>query len=173
MPGSSPARSARHWVRRSRRPPCRRAVVRAWVAAASPAAAVVAEVAVAAERPARRGLFGWFESRLDPFPEAPPRQPPRGLVAFCLHYTRGAGGWLLLMGVLGALIAAAELGLYVYLGAIVDTLGEHTPATFLEAEGRRLLWMALLVAVGLPLLVLLDNLVQMQVLLGNFPMRIR
>ncbi|WP_132999993.1 ABC transporter ATP-binding protein [Luteimonas arsenica] len=118
-------------------------------------------------------MFGWFESRLEPFPDAPPRQPPQGLVAFCLHYTRGAGGWLALMAVLGALIAVAELGLYVYLGAIVDRLGEHTPATFLAAEGTRLAWMALLVAVGLPLLVFVDNLVQLQVLLGNFPMRIR
>ncbi|MBJ6980036.1 ABC transporter ATP-binding protein [Luteimonas sp. MC1895] len=118
-------------------------------------------------------MFGWFESRLDPFPKAPPRQPPRGLVAFCLHYTRGAGGWLALMALTGALIAVAELGLYVYLGALVDRLGQHTPASFLEAEGPRLAWMALLVAVGLPLVVWLDNLVQLQVLLGNFPMRIR
>src|SRR5690606_3300606 len=59
------------------------------------------------------------------------------------------------------------------LGALVDRLGEHTPATFFAAEGPRLAWMALLVAVGLPLLVLLDNLVQLQGLLGNFPMRIR
>ncbi|NLA67333.1 MAG: ABC transporter ATP-binding protein [Gammaproteobacteria bacterium] len=110
---------------------------------------------------------------MDPFPDSPPRQPPRGLVAFCLHYTRGAGGWLALMALLGALIAVAELGLYVYLGALVDRLGEHTPATFFAAEGPRLAWMALLVAVGLPLLVLLDNLVQLQGLLGNFPMRIR
>ncbi|QCU72675.1 ABC transporter ATP-binding protein [Luteimonas yindakuii] len=118
-------------------------------------------------------MLRWFEKRLDPFPPMPPAQPPRGLVAFCLHYTRGAGPWLALMGVLGALIAIAELGLYVYLGALVDRLGEHTPATFLAAEGPRLAWMALLVVVALPLLVLLDNMVQMQVLLGNFPMRIR
>ncbi|MGY0611185.1 ABC transporter ATP-binding protein [Luteimonas sp. A501] len=118
-------------------------------------------------------MFDWFESRLEPFPEAPPQQPPRGLVAFCLHYTRSAGGWLALMGVLGALIAVAELGMYVYLGALVDRLGEHTPATFLAVEGTRLAWMAALVAIGLPLLVWIDNLVQLQVLLGNFPMRIR
>ncbi len=140
---------------------------------ASPEAVAAVEVAVDAEDRPRRGLFGWFESRLDPFPEAPPRQPPRGLVAFCLHYTRGTGGWLALMAVLGALIAVAELSLYVYLGALVDRLGEHTPATFLAAEGPRLAWMAAMVVIGLPLLVLLDNLVQLQVLLGNFPMRIR
>ena len=118
-------------------------------------------------------MLRWFEKRLDPFPPMPPAQPPRGLVAFCMHYTRGSGKWLALMGMTGALIAVAELGLYVYLGALVDRLGEHTPETFLAAEGSRLMWMALLVVVALPLLVLLDNAVQMQVLLGNFPMRIR
>ena len=143
------------------------------MAAVFPAAVAAEEAAVGAEHPRRRGIFGWFESRLDPFPETPPRQPPRGLVAFCLHYTRGAGGWLALMALTGALIATAELGLYVYLGALVDRLGQHTPASFLEAEGTRLAWMALLVAVGLPLVVWLDNLIQLQVLLGNFPMRIR
>ncbi len=118
-------------------------------------------------------MFRWFESRLDPFPDAPPRQPPRSLVAFCLHYTRGAGGWLALMALLGALVAVGELTLYVYLGALVDRLGEHTPASFLAVEGPRLVWMAALVAVGLPLVVLLESMVQLQVLLNNFPMRIR
>nr|WP_305067803.1 ABC transporter ATP-binding protein [Luteimonas sp. MC1825] len=140
--------------------------------AGSPAAVVAAEVAVAADD-TRRGLLGWFERRLDPFPDTPPRQPPRTLVAFCMHYTRGAGPWLIALAVLGAAIAAAELALYVYLGALVDRLGAHTPATFLAVEGPRLAWMAGLVLVGLPLLVLLDSMVQYQALLGNFPMRIR
>ena len=126
-----------------------------------------------ADGPRRPGIAGWFESRLEPFPDAPPRQPPRSLVAFCLHYTRGAGGWLALMALLGALVAVGELTLYVYLGALVDRLGEHTPASFLAVEGPRLAWMAVLVAIGLPLVVLLESMVQLQVLLGNFPMRIR
>src|SRR3546814_3610936 len=39
-------------------------------------------------------------------------------------------------------------------------------------EGTRLAWVAALVLVALPLLVLLNSLVQHQALLGNFPMRI-
>ncbi len=42
-------------------------------------------------------MLRWFERRLDPFPDAPPSQPPATLVAFCRHYTRGAERWLLLM----------------------------------------------------------------------------
>jgi len=118
-------------------------------------------------------MFRWFESRLDPFPCDPPAQPPRGLYAFCRHYTRGAEKWLLLMALTTAGIAVAELALYAYVGSLVDRLGATTPATFIAAEGPRLLWMGALVLVALPLLVLVNALVQHQTLLGNFPMRIR
>src|SRR5690606_39149023 len=82
-------------------------------------------------------MFRWFESRLDPFPSDPPAQPPRGLYAFCRHYTRGAEKWLLLMALTTAGIAVAELTLYAYVGSLVDRLGASTPATFLDAEGPR------------------------------------
>lgn len=118
-------------------------------------------------------MFRWFESRLDPFPSDPPAQPPRGLYAFCRHYTRGAEKWLLLMALTTAGIAVAELALYAYVGSLVDRLGTTTPANFIAAEGSRLLWMGALVLVALPLLVLVNALVQHQTLLGNFPMRIR
>ena len=118
-------------------------------------------------------MYRWFESRLDPFPQDPPAQPPRSLYAFCRHYTRGTEKWLLLMALTTAGIAVAELALYAYVGSLVDQLGDTTPETFLAAEGRRLLWMGALVLVALPLMVLLNSLVQHQTLLGNFPMRIR
>lgn len=118
-------------------------------------------------------MFRWFESRLDPFPQDPPAQPPRTLYAFCRHYTRGAEPWLLLMALTTGGIAAAELLLYAYVGSLVDRLGATTPATFLGEEGARLLWMGLLVLFALPLMVVLNSLVQHQTLLGNFPMRIR
>ncbi|MFZ7096963.1 ABC transporter ATP-binding protein [Luteimonas dalianensis] len=118
-------------------------------------------------------MFRWFENRLDPFPADPPAQPPRSLYAFCRHYTRGSEKWLLLMALTTAGIALAELAMYAYLGALVDRLGNTTPAAFLAEEGRRLLGMGLLVLLALPLVVLANSLIQHQVLLGNFPMRIR
>src|SRR5690606_12434596 len=78
-------------------------------------------------------MYRWFESRLDPFPADPPRQPPRSPYAFCRHYTRGAEPWLLLMAFTTAGIAIAELALYAYVGSLVDRLGSTTPATFLDA----------------------------------------
>ena len=118
-------------------------------------------------------MLRWFETRLDPFPPGAPTQPPAGLYAFCRHYTRGAERWLLAMGVLTVLIALAEVSLYAYVGALVDRLGEQSPSSFLASEGTRLAWMAALVLVALPVLVLLDSLVLHQTVLGNFPMRIR
>ncbi|KPN21008.1 multidrug ABC transporter ATP-binding protein [Xanthomonas sp. Mitacek01] len=118
-------------------------------------------------------MLRWFENRIDPFPPQIPTQPPRTLFAFCMHYVRGSGKWLLLMAAFTALIAIAEVTLYAYVGSLVDKLAEHTPATFLTAEGGRLAAMALLVVIGLPVLVWLNAMVIHQTLLGNFPMRIR
>ena len=118
-------------------------------------------------------MFRWFERRLDPFPPEPPRQPPAGLWAFCRHYTRGAWKWLGWMALFTTAIAVAEVSLYAYVGSLVDRLGEADPVGFLAAEGTQLAWMAVLVLLVLPLLVLLNSLLMHQTLLGNYPMRIR
>jgi len=118
-------------------------------------------------------MLRWFESRLDPFPDAPPTQPPASLYAFCRHYTRGAEPWLLLMAFTISGVALAEVMLYAYVGNLVDRMTTLGVDGFLVQEGRTLAWMAALVLVGLPALVLLNSLIQHQVLLGNFPMRIR
>ena len=118
-------------------------------------------------------MLRWFENRIDPFPPEIPTQPPRTLFAFCMHYVRGSVRWLLLMAAFTAAIAIAEVTLYAYVGSLVDKLAEHTPATFLSAEGGRLAAMAALVLVGLPVLVWINAMVIHQTLLGNFPMRIR
>ena len=118
-------------------------------------------------------MLRWFETRLDPFPDAPPAQPPASLYAFCRHYTRGAEPWLLLLAASTGLIALAEVALYAYVGKLVDRMNALGVGAFLAGEGQRLAWMAALVLVALPALVLVNSLIQHQTLLGNFPMRIR
>src|SRR5690606_31325190 len=98
----------------------------------------------------------WFESRLDPFPDAPPAQPPTGLYAFCRHFTRGAEPWLLLMAATTAAIALAEVALYAYVGALVDRMAALGIGGFLAQEGPQLAWMAALVLLALPLLTWLN-----------------
>ena len=83
-------------------------------------------------------MFNWFETRLDPYPETALDTPPKGLVAFCWHYSKDAWPWLLAMGVLTALISVGEVMLFGFLGSIVDWLSQADPDGFLQREGWRL-----------------------------------
>ncbi|KAF0809297.1 ABC transporter [Alcanivorax sp. S71-1-4] len=118
-------------------------------------------------------MFRWFEQRLPPFPPETPETPPATLFAFCRHYTRGAGPYLVASAILMAVIALIEVWMFGFLGNIVDWLSVQDRATFLDREGAHLAWMAALVLVGLPLAVVLHSLVLHQTLMGNYPMRIR
>ncbi len=62
--------------------------------------------------------------RLNPFPTEEPTAPPKGLFAFCWHYTRPTAPWLALLGLCSMLIAFGEVFLYQfprqYRGLAVD-----------------------------------------------------
>ncbi|QND47784.1 ABC transporter ATP-binding protein [Rhizobium lusitanum] len=118
-------------------------------------------------------MFGWFEQRLTPFPTEVPDVPPRGLFAFCWHYTKPAAPWLIAMAFLTMLIAIGEVALFQFLGDIVDWLSHADRATFLQTEWHKLFWMGAMVLVGLPLAAVLDSIIMHQVLLGNYPMSAR
>lgn len=118
-------------------------------------------------------LFSWFERRLDPFPAAEPVEPPKTLVAFCLHYTRGAWPYILVDAVLVAAIAIAEVWMFGFLGSIVDWLSGQNRETFLQTEGWKLAAMAFIVLFALPGTVWVHSLLNQQTLMGNYPMRIR
>ncbi len=115
-------------------------------------------------------MFDWFERRLNPYPSEEPVAPPKGLFAFCWHYSKPAAGWLALMAFLTALIAVGEVALFQFLGDIVDWLTNADKATFLQNEGHKLIWMGALVLIGLPLIAGLDSLIMHQMMLGNYPM---
>ena len=115
-------------------------------------------------------MFRFFETRVDPFPATEPTRPPSGLRDFCWHYTRPVVPWILAMGLLSALIAIGEVALYGFLGSLVDWLSSAEREGFMAREGTRLVWMAALVLVLLPLSVILQALIIHQTLLGNYPM---
>ncbi|OQP88310.1 multidrug ABC transporter ATP-binding protein [Rhizobium rhizosphaerae] len=115
-------------------------------------------------------LLSWFEQRLDPYPQDASGLPPKGLLAFCWHYTRPAWPWLLVIGVCSMLIALGEVLLYQFLGNIVDWLTHANPQTFLSDEGLRLMLMSGLVLIALPIIGAIHSLTMHQVLAGNFPM---
>jgi len=118
-------------------------------------------------------MFAWFEKRLDPFPAEEPTEPPKTLVAFCLHYTHGSWPYIVIAAVLMSAIALTEVWMFSFLGNIVDWLSAHDRETFLADEGWRLAGMAVIVLVGLPAAVIVHSLISQQTLMGNYPMRIR
>ncbi|WP_320820810.1 ABC transporter ATP-binding protein [Thalassolituus sp.] len=118
-------------------------------------------------------MLKFFEKLIQPYPENQPEQPPKGLYAFCRHYTRGLEIPLLLMSFFTAMLAILEVTLFSFMGDLVDWLTVHTPDSLLQAEGKHLIFMAMMVLVALPVVVLLHALLVHQTLLGNYPMRIR
>ncbi len=118
-------------------------------------------------------MFSFFEGLTRPFSDAAVRQPPKGLVAFCLYFSRGMLPAVLCVSALAASVAMLEVSLFAYLGNMVDWFTQRDPATFLEEEKTSLIWMGLVVLVLLPCLVVLQSLLSHQSLLGNFPMNIR
>lgn len=118
-------------------------------------------------------MFSFFEKLTNPFPVNQPVQPPKGLLAFCLYYSKGMWPAIVSVSFLSATIAILEVSLFGYLGQLVDWFGERNPATFIEEEGSSLIWMGALVLLILPGLVILQSFLTHQTLLGNYPMRIR
>ncbi len=115
-------------------------------------------------------MFSFFEKRINPFPQRAATPPPSELIAFCWHYSRDAWGWIAVISALGAVIAVIEVILFGFMGSIVDLLINADPENFLEREGTRLMWMALLLLLVMPTLELIHSLIIHQTLLGNYPM---
>ncbi len=118
-------------------------------------------------------MFSFFERLINPFPPQTPQQPPKALIPFCLHYTKGVTPLLIVMACLTACIAIMEVTLFGFLGELVDWLSSKQPETLFQEESHTLIFMGTIVLLGLPLAVLLHASVIHQALLGNYPMRIR
>ncbi len=118
-------------------------------------------------------MFRWFENRLNPFPAEEPVEPPKTLLAFCIHYTRGVWPYIAIDAVLIAAIAVAEVWMFGFLGHIVDWLSAQNRETFLQTEKWKLAGMAFVVLFVLPGTVWFHSLLNQQTVMGNYPMRIR
>jgi len=118
-------------------------------------------------------LFSLFESFVEPFPEEPATRPPDTLIPFLWHYSQRVWPWLLTMALLTALISILEVSLFSYLGNLVDWLGSSERSTFLDDESGKLIWIAIIILVLLPLVGFIHSLVLHQTVIGNYPMAIR
>lgn len=117
-------------------------------------------------------MFSWFERRVDPYPDAPPAQPPAGFFPFVWHCTRGMRGLILCVIGLTAIIGAFEALLFAMLGSVVDWLSRVSPAVLWQQERGNLLLLAAILLAS-PVLVALQAMCKYQGLFGNFPMRLR
>ncbi|MFQ3786394.1 ABC transporter ATP-binding protein [Halomonas sp. A29] len=115
-------------------------------------------------------MFRYFETLVNPYPSGQVGTPPRGLVAFVLHFSRPLLPLLVALALLTALVSAAEVMFFSYMGDLVDWLSNAEREGFFAEYGWRLAGMAALVAIGLPLLTLLQSLVMHQGIFGNYPM---
>jgi ATP-binding cassette subfamily B multidrug efflux pump len=118
-------------------------------------------------------MFKFFESLANPLPSEDPEQPPDGLFAFCLHYTRGFHIPLIIMSLLTAVVAFLEVYLFGFMGQLVDWLSTKNPETFLDEESTTLISVSVIVLVVIPTLIILHSTLVHQTLLGNYPMAIR
>ena len=118
-------------------------------------------------------MLRWFERRLNPYPPGDPVEPPKGLVAFCLHYSHGAKKWLALMAFAAAAVAIGEIVVFGFIGDVVNWLADADRETFLATDGWKLALMGAMVVIVVPGFALLSTLTMHQTLLGNFPQRIR
>ena len=118
-------------------------------------------------------MFGFFEKRLEPFPDDGHGAPPKALAAFCWHYGKDAWPWLAALSALSALLAIGEVMLFAFLGRLVDWLAAADRSTFVSEEALPLALIGGFILVGLPLIALLSSLIQHQTLLGNMPMMAR
>lgn len=118
-------------------------------------------------------LFSIFESFVEPFPKEPAARPPNKLLPFLWHYSRDLWVWLLVMALLTALISILEVSLFNYLGNLVDWLSTSDRTTFLKSEGGKLVWIATIILILLPIIGFVHSLVVHQTVIGNYPMAIR
>lgn len=118
-------------------------------------------------------MYRWFEKLTTPFPDYALTTPPKTLFGFCRYYARGFEKPLLLMALLSGCVAYTEVTLVRYMGELVDILSSQNRVDFWLQHGDRLLTMAVLVLVIMPILALVHSMLLHQSILGNFPMAVR
>ena len=117
-------------------------------------------------------LFNWFETRIEPYPEAEPHTPDKGVWRFIWSCMAGMRGWILALTVLTIGNGITEALLFQFMGVIVNWLGQYTPQTLWAEKGWQLIGMALFLLASI-LWHFAGSNVHLQTLQGVFPMRLR
>ncbi len=117
--------------------------------------------------------MAWYEKLIDPLPDDPVVRPPDTVGAFYLHFIKPVK-WLilavLLLSLAGSLI---EMGLFVFLGLLVDWVNQTTPADFFAQHGRQLLAMGAVVLFVRPIIAILSRSFNNMALVPGLQNRVR
>ncbi|RNJ98137.1 ABC transporter ATP-binding protein [Neisseria meningitidis] len=117
-------------------------------------------------------IFSWFESRIDPYPEAAPKTPEKGLWRFIWSNMAGGRKWIAALAALTAGIGIMEALVFQFMGKIVEWLGKYAPAELFAEKGWELAAMAAMMVFSVVWAFAASN-VRLQTLQGVFPMRLR
>lgn len=117
-------------------------------------------------------IFSWFESRIDPYPEAAPKTPEKGLWRFVWSNMAGVRKWIAALAALTAGIGIMEALVFQFMGKIVEWLGKYAPAELFAEKGWELAAMAAMMVFSVVWAFAASN-VRLQTLQGVFPMRLR
>lgn len=117
-------------------------------------------------------IFSWFESRIDPYPEAAPKTPEKGLWRFIWSNIEGVRKWIAVLAVFTVGVGIMEALMFQFMGKVVDWLGTYTPQTLFAEKGHALIGMMAMVAF-FAIWTFFASSVRLQTLQGVFPMRLR
>ncbi|MGN6141787.1 MAG: ABC transporter ATP-binding protein [Ralstonia sp.] len=118
-------------------------------------------------------LLRRLEKLIDPFRPLPDTQPPTNVwrfYAYFLREVRGVFAFLLVVGLLGALI---EVALFDFLGRIVDMIQATPGPAFFGRHRNELLWMAFVALIARPVIFGLHDVLVHQVINPNLSNLIR
>ncbi|MGV6874675.1 ABC transporter ATP-binding protein [Pseudochelatococcus sp. B33] len=118
-------------------------------------------------------MFRWFETRIDPFKEAPIERPPATLLAFYWHFVRQIWPVFIALILAGGVTATLEVMMFRYIGEIVDIVGKTDPAQIFSEYGPTFLIMAFVVLVARPVSSVLHDMITRQMLIPTFPALVR
>ena len=96
-------------------------------------------------------LKKFFSQFIDPMAIDDTSRPPAGVVAFFSYYLKPIRWFLVALLITSGIATVSELMLYVYLGDIVDWMGEGKTATFIEDHKIALIWMLVVAVVIRPI----------------------
>lgn len=119
-----------------------------------------------------RKVFEWFESRVDPYPEAMPKHPKGKLLPFIWAATKGFRHYLLIAMGFSMLIGVVDATLFQFIGELVDWIGQYTPSQLFAEKWPTMLFMLSVILFGI-LCTYLYSSVRFQTMQAVMPMRLR